>query len=275
MPRAIWNGAISFGLVNVPVQLFSAVEPKDVHFHQFTKNGQRIKYKRVSEKSGREVDYDDIVKGYELSKGKFVLVTPEELDAADPRQTRTIDIEDFVELSEIDPTYFESSYYLAPRNSAAHAYALLREAMQRSERIGVGRFVMRTKQYLAAIRPSDNMLVLHTMFFPDEIRDTKALDIPGRVKIPERELRVAEELIDSLTVGWDPKRYQDTYREDVLSIIKKEAKGQEIVAEAPPPREGKVVDLFEALQASLESTGKGRGKPRTKRASAARRRRAS
>ena len=274
MPRAIWNGAISFGLVNVPVQLFSAVEPKDIHFHQFTKNGQRIRYKRVSEKSGREVEYDDILKGYELSKGKFVLVTPKELDAADPRQTRTIDIEDFVELSEIDPIYFESSYYLAPRDGAAHAYALLREAMQRTERIAIGRFVMRTKQYLAAIRPSGNVLVLETMFFPDEIRDAKALNIPGRVKIPERERRVADQLIDSLTVAWDPKRYQDTYRAEVLSIIKRKAKGQEIVAEQPAAPDRKVVDLFDALQSSLQST-KGRGGTRAKRSTTARRRRAS
>src|SRR5437764_132122 len=274
MPRAIWNGAISFGLVNVPVQLFSAVEPKDIHFHQFTKSGQGTRYKRVWDKSNREVDYDDIVKGYELSKGKFVLVTPEELGAADPRQTRTIDIEDFVELSEIDPIYFESSYYLAPRNGAAHAYALLREAMERSERIAIGRFVMRTKQYLAAIRPSGNVLVLETMFFPDEIRDPKALDIPGRVKVAERERRVAEQLIDSLTVAWDPKRYEDTYREEVLSIIKKKAKGQEIVAEEAPAPDRKVVDLFEALQSSLEAT-KGRNRKRTKSAAGSRRRKAS
>jgi DNA end-binding protein Ku len=274
MPRSIWNGAISFGLVNVPVQLFSAVEPKDIHFHQFTKNGQRIRYKRVSEKSNREVDYDDIVKGYELSKGKFVLITPRELDAADPRQTRTIDIEDFVDISEIDPIYFESSYYLAPRDGAAPAYALLREAMERSERIAIGRFVMRTKQYLAAIRPSGNTLVLETMFFPDEIRDPKALHIPGRVKIAQRELRIAEQLIDSLTVAWDPKRYHDTYRDDVLSIIKKKAKGQEIVAEEQREPQGKVVDLFEALQSSLEAT-KGRGRKRAKSTTAARRRKAS
>jgi DNA end-binding protein Ku len=261
MPRSIWNGAISFGLVNVPVQLFSAAESQDVHFHQFTKSGQRVRNKRVAEKSGREVEYGDIVKGYELSKGKFVMIEPEELEAADPKQTRTIDLEDFVALEEIDPIYFEYPYYLAPQRGADKPYALLREALARTDRVGIGRFVMRTKQYLAAIRPSDKVLVLHTMYFADEVRDAKQLDLPARTQSSDRELRMAEQLIDSLTVGWDPKRYEDTYRAAVLDVIRRKSKGQEIVAETPEEPTADVVDLFAALQASLAG-GKGRGRAR-------------
>ena len=262
MPRSIWNGAISFGLVNVPVQLFSAAEQQDVHFHQFTKSGQRVRNKRVAEKSGREVEYGDIVKGYELSKGKFVMIDPEELEAADPKQTRTIDLEDFVALEEIDPIYFEYPYYLAPQRGADKPYTFLREAMARSERVGIGRFVMRTKQYLAAIRPADKVLVLHTMYFADEIRDPKQLDLPARTQTSSRELRMAEQLIDSLTVEWSPKRYEDTYREAVLDVIRRKAKGEKIMTEEAEEPSAQVVDLFEALQASL-TDGKGRGRRRT------------
>jgi DNA end-binding protein Ku len=258
MPRAIWNGTLGFGLVSVPVGLYSAVESKDIHFHQFSKSGQRIRNKRVAEKSGREVDYDDIVKGYELSKGNYVMITPDELEAADPKQTRTIEIEDFVGLDEIDPLYFESSYYLGPREGAAKPYALLREAMARRDRVAIGRFVMRTKQYLAAIRPVDRVLMLHTLYFGDEIRDTAGLDLPTRSKPAAREMQMAEQLIDSLTVAWDPKRYEDTYRKEVLSVIRKKSKGATIVAEQPEERPANVVDLFDALQASLE----GKRKPK-------------
>jgi DNA end-binding protein Ku len=264
MPRAIWNGAISFGLVNVPVQLFGATEPKDVHFHQMTKSGHRVRNKRVDEKTGREVDYDNIEKGYELTRGKVVLVEPDELDAAKPEQTRRIDVEDFVELQEIDPIYFDSSYYVAPRNEAGagKAYALLRDAMERSGRVAIGRFVMRTKQHLVAIRPSDRLLVLETLFYADEIRDAKTIDVPARLRADTKELKIARQLIDDLTVGWDPKRYKDTYRNEVLKLIRRKAKGETIEVEEPEEERAGVTDLMEALRASLESGKRPAGKRR-------------
>src|SRR3954464_600992 len=234
MPRAIWSGTISFGLVNVPVKLHTATEEKDVHFNQFAENtGDRIKNKRVSEKTGREIDFKDIVKGYEVSKGKFVIVTPEELESVDPGPRRTIEIEDFVALEEIDPVYFAKTYYLAPAEGegASRAYALLRAAMDKSERVAIGRFVMRTKQYLVALRPMDKVLTLSTLYFSDEVRDAKDLDVPGSIKLKPREMEIARSLIDSLTTTWKPERYEDTYRERVLKLVKDKAKGKEIVVE--------------------------------------------
>ena len=272
MPRSIWNGAISFGLVNVPVALYSAVEPKDIQFHQMTKSGHRIRMKRVDEKTGREVEYGDLLKGYELSKGKYVIIERDELAAAAPKQTRTIEIEDFVDLAEIDPIYYESTYYLAPRGSGADkAYALLREAMERADRAGIGRFVLRTKQYLAAVRASDGVLLLNTMYFADEIRASTGLDVPKRVKVGTRELKIAEQLIESLTVDWKPDRYDDTYRAEVLKVIRKKSKGQAITVEEEEEPRAKVVDLVEALQASLDQ----RRKPRKRAAKKPTKRKAS
>jgi DNA end-binding protein Ku len=263
MPRSIWNGAISFGLVNVPVQLFSAVEQKDISFHEFQAGtGARIRHKRVSEKSGREVEYGDIEKGYETSKGKYVMLTREELESVEPGRSRTIDIEDFVELADIDPIYFDKPYYIAPQKGAEKTYALLREAMTRSGRVAIARFVMRTKQYLAAIRPADNVLVLETLYFADEIRDPKQLNIPGRTKVADKERRIAEQLIDSLTTEWKPERYEDTYRERVLDLIRRKGRGKEIEVERPEREEAEVVDLVEALQRSLEERRGGRGRGR-------------
>jgi DNA end-binding protein Ku len=260
MARAIWSGAISFGLVAVPVKLYPATEQKDIQFHQFKEGTkQRIRNKRVSEETGREVDYQDIVKGYEVDKGKFVIVTPEELQAVAPEKTRTIEIEDFVPLDEIDPIYFEKTYYLAPEDEAGakKAYALLLEAMKREGQVGIGRFVMRTKEYLAAIRPMDGILTLETMFFPDEIRQASEVEnVPVRAKAGERELKMARQLIGSLATSWDPKRYHDEYRERVLKLIRDKAKGKEVVLpEAPGP--SKVADLMEALRQSIEATKKG------------------
>ncbi|MET1000981.1 MAG: Ku protein [Acidimicrobiia bacterium] len=266
MPRSIWNGAISFGLVNVPVQLFSAVQPKDIHFNEFQEGtGSRIRHKRVSEKTGREVDYGKIEKGYETSRGKYVMLTAEELASVEPGKSRTIDIEDFVELAEIDPIHFEKPYYVVPQKGAEKPYALLRTAMERSERVAIARFVMRTKQYLAALRVADNVIVLETLYFDDEIRDTKELNVPARTKVADRELRIANQLIDSLTVPWKPAKYEDTYRERVLDLIRRKGKGQEIDVERPKDEDAQVLDLFEALQKSLESKS-GAKKRTTKRA---------
>ena len=270
MARAIWSGSISFGLVNVPVKLYTAVEQKDISFHQFEKDsGERIRNKRVAEKDGHEVDYDDIVKGYEVSKGNFVIVTPDELEAAAPEQTKTIDIEDFVDLHEIDPIYFEKTYYLAPDKGAGagKAYALLRKAMEESEKVAIGRFVMRTKQYLAAVRASGKVLMLETMYFPDEIRKADSVGELPADRVDKRELEMAERLIDSLTTAWKPEKYKDTYREEVLEIIEAKAKGKEIVVDDEAPAQAKVVDLMAALEASLEAA-RG-GAKRTARSSSA------
>jgi DNA end-binding protein Ku len=284
MPRSIWNGALSFGLVNVPVQLFSAIEQKDISFHEFQAGtGARIKHKRVSEKSGREVDYSDIEKGYETSRGKYVMLTREELESVEPGRSRTIDIEDFVELAEIDPIYFDKPYYVAPQKGSEKPYALLRTALEDSERVAIARFVMRTKQYLAAIRVADDIMLLETLYFADEVRDTKSLNIPKRSKVPDRELRIAQQLIDSMTVAWKPEKYKDTYRERVLDLVRRKGKGQEIDIEPREPEGAQVVDLVEALQRSLESRGKGSrarkatktAKKATKKAAGRSRRRAS
>ena len=263
--RALWSGTISFGLVNVPVKLHTATEEKDVHFNQFAeRSGDRIKNKRVSEKTGREVEFKDIVKGYEVSKGKFVIVTPEELESVDPGPRKTIEIEDFVALDEIDPIYFVKTYYLAPDSGegASRAYALLRKAMKKSDRVAIGRFVMRTKQYLVALRPMDRVLTLSTLYFADEVRDWKDLDVPGAIKLKPREMEIAMSLIDSLTSTWKPERYEDTYRERVLELVKNKAKGKEIVVEEgekPAP----VTDLLAALEASVkEARGKRKAAPK-------------
>jgi DNA end-binding protein Ku len=259
MPRAIWSGTISFGLVNVPVKLHTATEEKDIHFHQFAEgSGDRIRIKRVSEETGREVEFKDIVKGYEVSKGKFVIVTPEELESVDPGPRRTIEIEDFVDLDEIDPIYFVKTYYLAPDagEGAKKAYALLRKAMRESNRVAIGRFVMRTKQYLVALRPMEDVLTLTTLYFSDEVRPAKDLDIPGAVKVGTREMDIAMRLIDSLTTTWKPERYDDTYRARVLKLVKDKAKGKEIVVE-PEEKPAQVHDLLAALEASVkEARGK-------------------
>jgi DNA end-binding protein Ku len=267
MARAIWSGTIGFGLVSVPVKLYPATEQKDIRFHQFKEGtDQRIRNKRVSEGTGREVAYEDIVKGYEVDKGRFVVVTPEELEAVAPEKTRTIEVADFVDLADIDPIYYEKTYYLAPEDDtgAKKAYALLMKAMDDEGKVAIGRFVMRSKEYLVAVRPLNGVLVLQTMLFPDEIRSTSEVEnIPVRVKANERELKMAKQLIGSLSTEWDPSRYHDEYRARVLKLIRAKAKGKEVVLpEAPAP--SKVTDLMDALRQSIEATKKGKRTPAKK-----------
>jgi len=272
MPRPVWSGSISFGLVNVPVKLYGAIESHRVAFHEFEEGtGQRIHHKRVSERTGREVPWDKIRKGFEVSKGRFVVLTEEELEAAEPEKTRTIDIEQFVELTEIDPVSWDQTYYLGPDGTSAHkAYALLRQAMSDKERVGIGRFVMRTKEYVVCIRPLEEVLALHTMFFPDEVRTPKIVgDLPRKTQVNPRELSMAEKLIDSLTSKWDPEQYQDTHTKKVMALVRKKDQGKEIVVpEAAESEGGEVVDLMEALKATLGQKGNGhtksvaRAKPR-------------
>ena len=274
MPRAIWSGSISFGLVNVPVKLHAAVRRKDVHFHQLDeKSGARIRNRRVSETSGREVPNERIVKGYEIEKGTYVPVTDEELEAAEPERTHTIDVEDFVSLHDVDPLQYVNTYWVAPDGAkgAPKAYALLRDAMDRTDRVAIARFVMRTKEHLVMLRPVDNALALHTMLYPDEIVASSDVDgLPVRVKADARELKMASQLVESLTVEWDPKRYNDTYRERLLDVIKRKAKGEEIVTEPDHEKSADVVDLMAALEASIEASKQRGGRSKTKSRSRAR-----
>jgi DNA end-binding protein Ku len=260
MARAIWTGSVSFGLVNVPVGLFSATHDHNVHFHQFEKGtASRIRNERVNEDTGDEVSYDDIVKGADIGDGEYVMLTQEELESVEPGRSRSIDISDFVEASEIDPIYYQKSYYLAPSDdSAKKPYALLVKAMAKAERIGVATFVMRGKQYLAAIRPSadEKVLVLETMHFADEVRDpAKELDgLPQRTKVEKKDLDMAVNLVTALTTRWNPKNYQDTYTERVEKLIDAKRKDRvDVAAERDEEASGKVVDLLAALQASVDA----------------------
>jgi DNA end-binding protein Ku len=265
MPRPIWSGAISFGLVNVPVKAYSAVHDHTVHFHQLDKrSGARIQYQKVSAKSGRPVDNEDIEKGFEVSKGKYVVVDEDEFETLRPESTRSIDITDFVELESVDPIYYENTYWLGTNDESARAYRLLLTAMEDAQRVGIGSVVMRNKQYLAAIRPLDGALAMSTMRFADEIvPKSEVPDLPSaRAKPDSKEVRLATQIIESLVSEWDPRRYHDTYTEEMRHLIDRKAKGKKIEAPAPQPeKKAEVIDLMSALQASLE-----RGKT-TKRAS--------
>ena len=258
MPRSIWTGAISFGLVTVPVKLYSAVNRKTVRFHQLSgTSGVRIAQKRVDPQSGDEVAYEDIVKGYELSPDRYVVIEPGELETLQPKKTKTIEIEDFVELSQIDPIYYDHPYYLAPGPGGAKPYRLLLEAMAESERVAIARVVIRSKEQLVAIRAMGDVLEMATMLFADEIAPPDQLDElpdPKEVKTTKREVDIAKQLIDSLAGEFEPDKYRDTYREDVLALIERKAEGKEIAIQpeaeevaAPTP------DLMSALRASLDA----------------------
>ena len=257
MARAIWSGAISFGLVNVPVKLYSATSPKTVRFHQVSaKTGARIRQKRVDPSTDEEVPYEEIVKGYEISPERYVLIDPEELEALDPKATKTVDIEDFVDLDEIDPIYYDHSYYLAPTAGGAKAYRLLLDAMRESGKVGIGRVVLRSKQQLCALRPTGEVLTLSTMLFGDEVLAPDRLDELDAVEdapASDRELQMAEQLISSLSREFDPSKYHDDYRERVLQLIERKAAGEEIAVEPEAEEPAAAPDLMAALEASLAS----------------------
>jgi len=268
MPRSIWSGAISFGLVNVPIKLFSAVSRKTVRFHQLNEEtGNRIQQKRVDPESGEEVPYEKIVKGYELTKDRYVIVRPEELDALDPERTRTIDIEDFVDIADIDPVYYDHPYYLVPDKGAAKAYGLLLGAMERAGKVAIARVVLRSKEQLVAIRPAGDLLMMETMIFHDEVVPSDDIDeLPDakELKAKDRELKMAEQLIESLSAEFEPEKYHDEYREKVLELIERKAQGEEIAVQPEAPAPAKVPDLMAALEASLAAVkdrdGAGDGK---------------
>jgi DNA end-binding protein Ku len=261
MARAIWSGAISFGLVNVPVKLYSATSPKTVRFHQLSgKTGARIKQKRVDPSTGDEVAYDDIVKGYEMSPDRYVVIEPEELDALDPKATKTIDIEEFVSLDEIDPIYYDHSYYLAPSPGGAKAYTLLLEAMREAGKVAIGRVVIRSKQQLCALRPTGDVMTMSTMLFGDEVVPPDRideLDAVGEAEATKRELTMAQQLIDSLSAEFDPAKFKDEYRERVLDLIERKAAGEEIAVQPEAEDTEPVPDLMAALEASLAEIRSG------------------
>ena len=263
MPRAIWSGSISFGLVNIPVKLYSAVSRKTVHFNQLdARTGARIKQKRVDSETGEEVPWDQVVKGYELSSGTYITISDDELAALDPTAVRTIEIEEFVDLASIDPIFYDSAYYLSPDKSSK-PYALLARAMEEQGKVGIAHFVLRTKQYLAAIRPSDGRLLLSTMVYADEINDPATipdLDEVIDVDVSDRELTMARQLVDSLSTDFEPDRFKDTYREAVLELLEKKASGQEVVVPVQSAEPSKVVDLMAALEASVAAAKEARGR---------------
>jgi len=269
MPRAMWSGAISFGLVNIPIRLHSAVSRKSVHFNQIdTRSGARIQYRKVSAADGEEVPSEQIAKGYQLSSGEYVLVGDDELGALDPEASRSIDIEQFVDLDEIDPIYYDSAYYVAPDRAARKPYALLTRAMEEQNKVAIARFVMRSKQYLAALRPQDGVLVMSTMVYADEVNDPAELvgDDVADEDVSERELKMASQLVESLTEPFEPERFEDNYRNQVLDLIDRKAAGEEIVAAPTPVAEDKVVDLMAALEASVRDAKAARGRHPTAKA---------
>jgi DNA end-binding protein Ku len=256
MARAIWSGAISFGLVNIPVKLYSAVSRKTVRFHQLdAESGQRIRQQRVNPENGEEVPYEQIVKGYEISPDKYVTITPEELEALEPQKTRTIDIEQFVDLEQIDPIYYDHPYYLAPDKGAAKAYKLLLDAMREADKVAIARVVIRSKENLVALRSYDGAITMETMLFPDEVVDPESVEelgaIDGAIKTTKRELDMAKQLIESLSGDFDPDAYRDEYRDRVLDLIERKAAGETITIEAPEPERKEVPDLMAALEASI------------------------
>jgi DNA end-binding protein Ku len=257
MARPIWSGSLAFGLVNVPARLYSATEDRTIHFNQFQEGtSDRIRYKRVNERTGEEVSLADIVRGHEVSKGDYVLISDEELEAVEPGRSRTIEISDFVDLDEIDPIYFQKTYYLAPQGEGAErAYGLLRQAMETTGKVGIATFVMRGKQYLVAVRPREDVLVLETMFFADEVRDPheEISNLPAPHRFRGREVDIAQQLIESMSTPWKPENYRDTFRERVEELIESKRQGKEIVSESAPPEDTNVVDLMDALRRSAEA----------------------
>src|SRR5580765_4816195 len=256
MPRAMWKGAISFGLVTIPVAVYPATEEKTLRFNQLhDEDGGRVRYKRVCEKDGEEVTFEHIVKGYEVEKDRYVVLTDDDFDAVPVASSRAIDIVQFVEFDEIDPVLFKKSYYLIPEETGAKAYALLREAMKEDERVGIAKVSFRDKEHLAALRFKDDAFVLETMYWPDEIREADFSGVDVNAEVRDQELDMAKTLIENLTADWNPDEFTDEYREALLKIVEAKIAGEEIeFVEAEPT--AKVVDLMAALKASVDAAKK-------------------
>lgn len=256
MPRSMWKGAISFGLVTIPVSVYPATEEKSLRFNQLhDADGGRIRYKRVCEKDGEEVTFEHIVKGYEVEKDRYVVLTEDDFDAIPVESSRAIDIQQFVDLEQIDPVLFKKSYYLVPEKTGAKAYALLREAMSQDGRVGIAKVSFRDREHLAALRFKDDAFVLETMYWPDEIREADFGDVDVRATVRDQELEMARQLIESLTGEWSPDVYTDEYREALQRIVEAKINGEEIEVVAAEPT-AKVVDLMEALKASVAAAKK-------------------
>jgi DNA end-binding protein Ku len=271
MARAIWSGSISFGLLNVPVKLYSAVARRGISLREIRESDSaRIKHRRVAEGTDEEVPYDEIIKAFEITKDRYVPITKDEMASLDPKKTRAIEVQDFVEIAEIDPIYFDSPYYLGPAAGAERAYSLLARAMEASGKVAIARFVFRNKEHLAAIRPGDGVLTLTTMRFADEVVPPSELEdvLPSeQPKVPKREVQMAEQLIDSLTSSFDPSAYRDEYREELLAMIERKAAGEEVVAapEGDEREATKAPDLMAALEQSIAAVqGKREGKAKKK-----------
>jgi DNA end-binding protein Ku len=255
--KAIWKGAISFGLVNIPVRLYSAIESDRPGFHLlYKKDLSRIRYKRVSETTGQEVPFDQIVRGFPLDNDRYVTISDEELEQASPEKSATLDIQAFVPENQIESLYFDRPYYLEPEKSAAKPYALLREALGKSGKVGICQFVLRDKEHLSALKIHGEVMVLNSLRFAGEIRATTDLALPQNQVVSQKEVSLAERLIEELSEDFKPEHYKDTYSEDLKKLIDAKAKGQKIKAAAKKPTQGKVVDLMAALQESLKKTKK-------------------
>ena len=271
MPRAMWKGAISFGLVTIPVAVYPATEEKTLRFNQLhDDDGGRIRYKRVCEKDGEEVTYEHIVKGYEVEKDRYVVLTDDDFDAVPVASSRAIDIQQFVDIDDIDPMLFKKSYYLVPEETGAKAYALLREAMKEDDRVGIAKVSFRDREHIAALRFKEDAFVLETMFWPDEIRQADFGGVDVKADVRDQELTMARQLIDSLTSEWSPEQYHDAYRDALVQIVEAKLNGEEIEIVEPEPA-AKVVDLMEALKASVAAAKKdaGSAKPAAKKKAAA------
>jgi DNA end-binding protein Ku len=256
--RAIWKGSISFGLVNIPIALYPATRREELRFRLLRKSDlSPVNYKRVAEKDGKEVPWDQIVKGYEYKKGQYVVLKDEDFERVDLEATQTVDIQDFVDVDEIDPMFFYKPYYLEPQKGGDKAYALLRDALEDSKRVGIAKVVIKTRQYLAGVKPEDGALVLELMHFADELADTGKLHLPKKVEVGKREINMAKSLIDNMSSKWNPEKYRDDYREALMEVIeeKVEAGGKEIEAKPKKtPKPTKVIDLVSVLQKSLKQT---------------------
>lgn len=264
MARAIWSGVLSFGLVAIPVELYSATEAHRPVFHQFEEGtADRIRYQRVNERTGDEVGYADVVKGADIGGGNYVMLDQDELDSVAPGRSRSLDIHTFVDLDEIDAIYFDKTYFLGPGKEAAKPYALLRDAMEHSGKAAIASFVMRGKEYLAAVRADGGLLALETLFFADEVRDPRAeIDtLPGRVKLSQQEVRMARQLVDTMSGPWTPSEYRDTYTDRVNELLEAKKNEKEFQPAAQPPAATNVSDLTAALQASVDAAKKTREKP--------------
>jgi DNA end-binding protein Ku len=263
MPRPIWSGTISFGLVSIPIKLYNGVSKKNVSFNQLDdRTMSRIRLKKVSAETGEEVPDEHIVKGYEISKGRYVVVDPDELEPFIPSATRSLDLEEFVDLDQIDPVYFDSPYIVAP-DKTPKPYMLLARAMEQANKVAIGRFVMRNKQYVAALRAVDGKLMMSTMVFADEVVPTSSvedLEGLGEVEVSDKEVLMAEALVESLSAKFEPKKYRDNYREQVLDLIERKAAGEEFEAPAAATPAPAVIDLMAALEASVRAAKDARGR---------------